>query len=463
MTTAAVDEAKGPSAAPAPSTAGSGYTQAAILIVVGVLATTLAQPGVLSAIPFRNLLKNELHASRSETSAFIFLSGIAWYFKPLAGIFTDAFPIFGTRRRSYLLISTVLATLAWIGIIFTPHEYNALLWVAIVINLFMVIASTVIGGYMVEVARANAGSGRLSAIRNITSAVVGVIQSPAGGILANIAFGWTAGLSGAVMFLLFPATLLLLKEERRRTDTREVLANAGRQLSNIAGARTLWAAAGLTLLFFIAPGFGTALFYKQQDELHMTTVGQGVLGLVSSVGALTSPFVYIWACRRLNLRRMLLLCLGASTLTVLFYTTYFYNSVAHARLIEGVNGFTSALAEVALMDLAVRATPVGSEGLGFSLMVSVRNLAIFGTDTLGSLMLDKWHLPFNLLVLGNAGTTLLTLPLVMLLPGVLVRGKDAEVLTEEPAPASEEDADRFVPAALSIGPRRPGLEPPLVE
>src|SRR5215471_15385467 len=134
--TTAVDQAKAPSAAPP---AGSAYTQAAILIVVGVLATTLAQPGVLSAIPLRNLLKNELHASRSATSTWIFLSGVAWYFKPLAGIFTDAFPIFGTRRRSYLLISTLLATLAWVGIIFTPHEYNALLWVAIVINVFMVI------------------------------------------------------------------------------------------------------------------------------------------------------------------------------------------------------------------------------------------------------------------------------------------------------------------------------------
>src|SRR5215469_12791762 len=405
MTSAAANQAEAPSSAPAATPASSGYTQAAILIVVGVLATTLAQPGVLSAIPLRNLLKNELHATRSATSAWIFLSGLAWYFKPLAGIFTDAFPIFGTRRRSYLLISTVLATLAWIGMIFTSHDYNALLWVAIVINSFMVIASTVIGGYMVEVAQASASSGRLSAIRNITSAIVGVIQSPAGGVLATVAFGWSAGVSGAVMFLLFPATLLLLKEERRRTDAQAVFANARHQLTNIVSARTLWAAAGLTLLFFAAPGFGTALFYRQQDQLHMTTVGQGVLGLISSIGALTSPFVYIWACRRLNLRRMLLLCLGASTLVGLLFTTYFYDSEAHARVIEGVNGFTSALAEVALMDLAVRATPVGSEGLGFSLMVSVRNLALFGTDVLGSWMLDKWRLPFNDLVLGNVGTT----------------------------------------------------------
>ena len=104
----------------------------------------------------------------------------------------------------------------------------------------------------------------------------------------------------------------------------------------------------------------------------------------------------------------------------------FYSSVMNARIIEGINGFTATLGEVALMDLAVRATPAGSEGLGFSLMVSVRNFALFGTDWLGSLMLDKLHMPFNDLVLANAATTAIAVPLVFLLPAALVGGKDAE-------------------------------------
>jgi hypothetical protein len=36
------------------------------------------------------------------------------------------------------------------------------------------------------------------------------------------------------------------------------------------------------------------------------------------------------------------------------------------------------------MDLAVRSTPAGSEGLGFSIMISVRNHALFGTDWFGA-------------------------------------------------------------------------------
>jgi hypothetical protein len=92
------------------------------------------------------------------------------------------------------------------------------------------------------------------------------------------------------------------------------------------------------------------------------------------------------------------------------------------------------MAELVLMDLAVRATPAGSEGLGFSLMMSVRNLALFGTDWFGSALLDKYHVSFNSLVIANSATTLLTVPLVFLLPLAIVGHKDAELYGDAALP-----------------------------
>src|ERR1019366_9561034 len=94
---------------------------AAIVIMIGVLGTTLAQPQVLGRIPIQNLLKNELHADRAANAAFFFWIGLAWYFKPFVGIVTDAFPLFGSRRKNYMLISTSLAVFSWVGLYFTPH------------------------------------------------------------------------------------------------------------------------------------------------------------------------------------------------------------------------------------------------------------------------------------------------------------------------------------------------------
>ena len=121
------------------------FTYAALIIIAGVLATTLAQTQVLARLPLQNLLKNELQADRTANAAFFFWAGLAWYLKPFAGVLTDAFPLFGSRRKSYILLSAVLAALAWWALIITPRDYCNLLFVAIVINVFTVVASTAVG------------------------------------------------------------------------------------------------------------------------------------------------------------------------------------------------------------------------------------------------------------------------------------------------------------------------------
>jgi hypothetical protein len=403
---------------------------AALVIIAGVLATTLAQPQVLARLPLQNLLKNELHLDRTANAAFFFWAGLAWYLKPFAGILTDAFPLFGSRRKSYIVISASLAALSWLALAVTPHEFRDLLLVVILINTFMVIASTVVGGYMVETAQANSGSGRLTAVRQFVQQACFIVNGPAAGYLASIAFGWTAAACGGIMLLLVPVTILFLQERRQQPDSRQILANARAQLINIATARTMWGAAGLMALFYIAPGFATALFYKQQNELHLDTQAQGFLQLIAGVCGVLAALGYGVLCRRLNLRTLLVGCMIFATAANLGYL--FYSSAGRAQAIEGLNGFGYTLAELALMDLAVRATPAGSEGLGFSLMVSVRNLALFGTDWFGSHLLDEYHFSFDSLVLANSLTTLIAVPLVFLLPRLLVLRKDAEIYQETP-------------------------------
>ncbi len=406
----------------------SAFWPAATLVVVGIISTSLAQEQALGRLPLQNLLKNELHASRTASSAFFFLAGLAWYFKPVAGILTDAFPIFGSRRKTYLMLAASLGALVWLSVIFVPHRYDALLLIMILLGLFMMLTSTVVGAILVETAHASNGSGRLTALRFTVQYCCSIVAALGGGYLASLQFGVTAGCCAAILFLVVPAAALLLREEPVTADAREILAGAARQLKRIAGARTMWAAGGLVALVYIAPGFTTALFYKQQTELHMAPQAQGILNTIAAIGAICGAITYGFACRRFGLRTMLLVCLSFATATTLGFL--FYSSVLNAQIIEAVNGFGGALATVALIDLSVRATPRGSEGLGFALMISISNFARFGTDWVGSAMLDKLHLPFSNLVLMNAATTLIAVPFVLLLPGVLVTRREGEAHEE---------------------------------
>ena len=429
---------------PARAEQPNSFIVAAILIVAGVLATTLAQPQVLGRLPITNMMKNEMHVSRADSAGFFLLIGLPWYFKPLAGVLTDAFPILGTRRKSYLVVSGILATLVWAGIAFTPHQYGPLLWMCLLLSVFMMVASTVVGAFMVETAQATGGSGRLSSLRQVVQMVATFIQGPASGYLGSIAFGFTAGACGLAMFIIVPVTLLLMREQRQRIDSSEVLRGAGEKIGIIVNAKAMWAAAGVTGLVFLAPGLSTAIFYRQQDLLHMTTNsgpglpgflgGQGFLAVIGAVGGLASAVFYAWACRRNNLRTMLaggLIASGVVGLGFLFYTT-----AANARILALIGGFAGTLVELAVMDLALRASPALAEGMGFSLVMSARNLCVFLADWVGSKLLDTHLASFEGVVWIGAIWTAACAVLAFILPAHLVRRREAEVLESYPEPAT---------------------------
>lgn len=399
---------------------------AVLIVVVGVLATTLAQTQMLGLIPIRNLLKNALHASREQTAAFVFWATLPWYFKPLVGIVQDAFPLFGTRRKSYMLVATVLTTVAWLVLGITPYQYHALLIVCTGINAATVLVSTAVGGYMVEIARASASSGRLTSVRNIVEQSSYIISGVVSGYLASIRFGWTAISCAAVAFLLLPVAFWCLQEAPAAAQSgAQALKAAGGKLAQIGKAKALWMAAAVSFLFYFSPGTQTAQFYAQQNDLHLNTLQQGTLLSLNGVFGVLSAFLYgAFAAKRFVLRNLLLGCIIIGASAQASYAFYF--SYSAAKIVDSYWGFGFTLTEVAIMHLAVRATPAGCEAMGFALMMAVRNFGLFGGDWLGAALQDHFHLKFHTLALINAAGSLVALPVVLLLPIRLVMGRDAQ-------------------------------------
>jgi MFS family permease len=410
---------------------------AATVVAVGVFGVTLPQFQVLGLIPLKNLLKNSLHESLASTAAFFFWIQFAWYFKPFFGIITDAFPFLGTRRKSYMLIGAVLTVASFVMLIFTPHTYNRLLTVCIAVNVFMVLTSTAVGGLMVETGQAFGATGRLASVFNFVSQGTYIVAGPVGGLLGALAFGWTAAAGGAVMFLVVPVTLLFLHERRRRVDSKKLLNEAGTQLRKIANAKTMWAAAAFSALFYCAPGIMTAEFYQQQNVMHLNTEGQGILMLLQGVFAVIAATLYgTFFCRRFKLRRLLAVCITVGAVSQFGYA--FYTTFHRAWFIDSFYGLGWTAADMSLMDLAMRATPSGSEALGFSLMMSVRNLSLFGSDWVGAKIMDLYHLHLSTMAIANGLVSLVAVPFVFLLPGFIVDRMDtANQSVAQGAPVGE--------------------------
>jgi MFS family permease len=207
-------------------------------------------------------------------------------------------------------------------------------------------------------------------------------------------------------------------------------------LKTIFRSRNLWMALLFIALFYFSPGFATPLFYRQTDELHFSKQAIGNLGVFSGAFAILSAILYSQLIKRFPIRILILLAIALAAMGTLLYL--YYTSWKRAMLIESQNGFFFGLAEVALIDLAARATPKGCEGLGYSLILSIRNMSLFGADVVGSYLADhRW--PFSQLVFLNAGTTAIVLILVPFLPSALMQSKDAALTKSD---ANRDSVDR---------------------
>ncbi len=407
----------------------------AFLIGAGVFATTLSQPGVIS-LPFQNLLKSDLHVSREAMASFFAISTFAWNLKPIAGIFTDSIPLFGSRRKNYLVFSAVLAAALYFAVGVVPRTYLSILVTMVLANCMLVVGSTVVGGLAVEIGQRDKATGRTNSARYFVMNACTLIGGPLGGFLAARAFGVTAFAGGLIALSVVPFALWLIKEPRiaaaqlsgtAPNAQAQGWANAKskfrEQFKNILKSKTLWIASGLLFLVYISPGFSTPLYYYQIDTLKLSSQFIGNLAVLSGGFGILGALIYAYLCRKLDLRTLLYISIVISTIGTVCYL--FYTSGRNAMFIESENGFLATIAELALMDLAARATPKGSEGLGFALMMSVRNGGQSLSDIFGSWLIDQHHVSFFKLVWLNAGTTALVLAVIPFLPAILTETSDA--------------------------------------
>ena len=390
-----------------------------VVIASGIFVTGFGWPGIIGRLPFSLLLKNQLGLPAQAVANFWAVATIAWYLKPLVGLVCDAYPLFGTRRRGYMLVGAALSGVFWLGFAVVPRAYLPFMAVMTVLNLGMIFVSTTVGGLQVEVSQRYGATGRLASLRSGLEGAMSLLGGPIGGWLAVRAFGWTA-LSGALILLSFvPVVAFLYREPRGARADGTVWAKARTQVKAIVRSRAMWGATGLLFLVYLAPGFQTPLLYYQTDVLKLDPRFIGLLQLLGGCGMLVGAAVYGFLCRRLPLKVSLVGGIVLNAGATLFYLRY--DSARSAALIDSTAAMLQTLSLLPIYDLAARATPKGNESFGFALMMSIRNVAIFVvSDPVGSKLYSQYHVGFKQLVWISAASTLAVLLFVPVLPkGIL--------------------------------------------
>lgn len=410
----------------------------ATVMATGIFATTFVQTQSLGYLPLNHLLK-VMNLDSDKAATFFSLAMMPWTFKVIAGLTVDGVPLFGSRRRSYLLLSALTALVMWLFMGLSPANYNLLLVLAMGMNTAIVFGSATSGGLLVEAGQQFGMSGRLSSLR-VTAQYLGAgLVGPVSGYLAGhtiggkYPLGWTSLAAILPLGCMFFSTWFLLKEPPlpQRPDhgrslgaqTLHVTRSIWSQIKNVMRREMLLPA---FLMFFIqtVPTFRSTCFYQYQTgDLHYNDEQIGWLTLAGYVTVLLSSGVYAWWCRKASLRVSLYGAIVATSLSALPYLFYkiYEPYMLRAITIEVVGTFLQLLAYLPLLDLAVRCTPKGSEALGYSVLIGVWNIGLMlGTKT-GPMLYEHWlNKNMNQLIWLNAVVTLAGIIFVFLLPKSLV-------------------------------------------
>jgi MFS family permease len=367
--------------------------------------------------PLNHYLKEVFGWTPVQISVSLAVLDLPWIIKPLYGLVSDFFPLFGYRRRAYLLLANVAAVAAygWVTLTDAPTR---LVFALTLTSFAMAIASTLCGALLVENGQRHRASGAFVTqqwlwfnVAIMATAVLGgqLIEffSPRGAMHAAAVIAAAAPLSAAI------GVLLLVDEERSGIDTAE-LRRTLRALATALRSRSLYVIGGFLFLYYFSPGFGTPLYFHLTDDLQFS---QGYIGTLSAIGAagwIAGALLHRWFLERLSSRALLNLSIAGGTLATLAYLLL--RGEASAAAVYFLGGVAGMIANVATLTLAADYCPKRSEGFVFAAMMSVTNLASPLDDTIGSYLyehvFDRTLAP---LILVSAAATALVFVLVPLL------------------------------------------------
>jgi MFS family permease len=393
-------------------------------IVYAVEGIGQAKSGIMWQ-PLSHWLKVTLHWDPVRISASLAILDLPWVIKPLWGAISDFVPLFGYRRRPYLVLANVAAFLAF-GWVATLGTASAMIPALTVTAFAMAISSTLCGALLVETGQKNNTTASVvnqqwlwfniaQMITTLLSGYLIEILSPTGAL-------HTAAWIAAVAPLAIIAAVWLIQEPRARIDLEALRERLGALLS-VFRSRDLWFTGGFLFLYYFSPHFGTPLYFYMSDQLDFS---QGFIGLLSAVGAggwILGGLLFRWRLERLTRPALLRLSIVGGVISTL--SCLALSSPATAILIWVLTGVTSMIAMIATMSLAADACPEGAEGFAFAAMMSIVNLTAPLSDTLGSVLYQ--HL-FNqklgpLIVVSAAATALVffLIPLMLFRPPRMVR------------------------------------------
>lgn len=368
--------------APNPNNGGSNDSYVKKLVFMFGLvyfAQGLAQASGLISQPLSFYMKEVLHFDEAQSTSYLAVLTLPWIIKPLYGLVSDFIPLFGYRRKSWLLLLNVISAGAFFWL--TGLDEPSKIVFALLLTAFGTAASDVIvDALMVENGQKFNMVGKFQSVQWFWFYAAQIATSLAGGWLASMSDPGT-GLHIAAMITMFaPATVavaswLIVKEDKAKMNLEQLKATTS-GLKQAFTSKTLWAAVLFLAFWNFSPSFGTPMYYHMTDTLKFSQTFIGQLGALGSIGSLIGAWMYgKWFTKRtLNYQLIFAIASGAiGTFAYLSVVTLTPYSAFLMGTLSFVFGIAGAIASLTTLSLAGRSCPPNAEGFTFAALMSVNN------------------------------------------------------------------------------------------
>ena len=374
----------------------------------------LGQIGGLIAQPLTYYLK-EVHGwTPLQVTAFVTIFNVPWVIKPVYGLVSDFVPLFGYRRKSYLLIANVAAVggYVWATRINVP---SVLVFALMMTAYAMAISSTLCGAVLVENGQKLHESGTFVNQQWLWFNIAAMAAAIVGGQLVqhlppSAALHVAAAMVALAPFAVIVGTLILIPEQKVAINMQGMRHTLDGLMASFK-RRELWIVAIFIFLYYFSPGFSTPLYYHMTDSLKFSQGYIGILGSIASAGWVLGALLYRRFFDDLTLKNLLNVSIALGTLTTAAFLLL--SNETSAAILNFCSGFSAMLATVATLTLAADYCPQHAEGFAFAVLMSIINLATALADNVGSFLYTHlFHNSLTPLVLISAAFTAFAFVLV---------------------------------------------------
>lgn len=378
----------------------------AILFGVMYFIQGIAEPneGLISQ-PVRSLLKNWGH-NTSEMALFFGLLALPWSFKPIYGLLTDFIPFFSYRRRSYLILTSLLCFLSLAYLFLFPPiegEYGKLLLLLFVPTMGIAFSDVVIDALMIEKGQPLNMTGTLQSVQwtSIYAAtiLVGVI---AGYLSGNHLHHFSFLICALFSLLSLMMAVWFVKEDKCQEKNKFRFRVACDSLLQTVKSPSFWGVGSFLFLWNFNPFSTTVLYMHMTGYMGMSEQFYGNTISVLSIACILAAVLYGFYCRKIEFEKLI----HCSIISGIFATVCYWwmSDTVSAMVVTFFVGFTYMTATLIQLDLAARTCEPRVAGTTFACLMALSNFSVALSTAFGGVLYDNWtslwgnQIAFDLLI-----------------------------------------------------------------